>query len=64
MCDWTGSSEHSAREGVWSFSKRPASSPGVCRFNGRWAGVVDTVSGVMLAKALLQVKYGGAAGMA
>lgn len=27
----------------------------------RFAGVVDTVSGVMLAKALLQVKYGGAA---
>mgnify|MGYP003344885995 CR=1 FL=1 len=27
----------------------------------RFAGVVDTVSGTMLAKALLQVKYGGAA---
>jgi acrylyl-CoA reductase (NADPH) len=27
----------------------------------RFAGIVDTVSGVMLAKALLQVKYGGAA---
>jgi acrylyl-CoA reductase (NADPH) len=27
----------------------------------RFAGVVDTVSGVMLAKALAQVKYGGAA---
>ena len=27
----------------------------------RFAGVIDTVSGTMLAKALLQVKYGGAA---
>src|SRR5260370_37260314 len=27
----------------------------------RFAGVVDTVSGVMFAKALAQVKYGGAA---
>ena len=27
----------------------------------RYAGVVDTVSGVMLARALAQVKYGGAA---
>jgi acrylyl-CoA reductase (NADPH) len=27
----------------------------------RFAGIVDTVSGVMLAKALLQLKYGGAA---
>jgi acrylyl-CoA reductase (NADPH) len=27
----------------------------------RFAGVVDTVSGVMLARALVQVKYGGAA---